>query len=387
MKKRILTTALILFGATFLYSQKTDEILASGEKKFDENKTKYSFKYDLLSEILQVGLDRGILKGTSNDVKLKSTLYGLMVIFDKKYEVDRHYSKLKFQRNFEIGGSMQINEDEQINGYGFSLKYAIINARDLSYGRDYSVLAKKVQETQQKLNNSIGKLMQEFGRKTTTVKRNQLIKFIGDNASVKDFDKFYHDLVKVMGTTPDDSTQNLLEDVQAVVDSINEEYKKITDEISKRPLLTIGFDGKNSESNWEYATVKVEFQKGLGFVKSDEHPWDLYLASELNFTNDSLSTSNKLNRSVFSAKGGINHVLIKKQNNQSFLEVLGGFEYNSIFKGKYPSEKTSVLNAMFNLTFRIAPNLYLPVELKYDPESSRFMGHVRIKWDMVRDSE
>jgi hypothetical protein len=179
----------------------------------------------------------------------------------------------------------------------------------------------------------------------------------------------------------------MLAEVQSVVDGINADYKKITDEISKRPLLTLGFETKNSESNWEFATIKLEFQKGLGFVKSDEYPWDLYFASELNFTNDTLSISNKLDRSVFSAKGGINHVLIKRQNNQSFLEVLGGFEYNSVFKGKYPDEKSSVLNAMFNLTFRIAPNLYLPVELKYDPEKSRLMGQVRIKWDMIRDSE
>jgi len=42
---------------------------------------------------------------------------------------------------------------------------------------------------------------------------------------------------------------------------------------------------------------------------------------------------------------------------------------------------------MFSFTFRIAPNLYLPVELKYDPDKNRFMGQVRIKWDMIRDSE
>src|SRR5688500_6237210 len=110
--RKICVGGLFSFLSIFLQAQEFDStILSIVEKKFDENKNVYSFKYDLLSEILQVGLDRGILKGTQNDVKVKSTIYGLMVMFDKRYEIDRYYSRLKFQRNFELGGSMQMNED------------------------------------------------------------------------------------------------------------------------------------------------------------------------------------------------------------------------------------------------------------------------------------
>ena len=388
--RKICVGGLFSFLTIVLQAQEFDStILSIVEKKFDENKNVYSFKYDLLSEILQVGLDRGILKGTQNDVRVKSTIYGLMVMFDKRYEIDKYYSRLKFQRNFELGGSMQMNEDNQINGYGVALKYAVINKRDLSYGKDYSVLSSRIQQTQQQLHSMFGLVMQAFGRDSTTSpeQKRKLVKFISDNASIKDFDKFYEEFVTIIGVAADEETQKKVSEIKAVVNSINEDYKRITDEISQRPLLTFAAEAKNSESNWEFATLRLEFQKGLGFVKPDEYPWDLYLASELIFTNDTLLISDKLNRTVFSAKGGINHVLIKKQNNQSFLEVLGGFEYNSVFNGKYPEEESSILNAMFSFTFRIAPNLYLPVELKYDPDKNRFMGQVRIKWDMIRDSE
>ena len=80
-------------------------------------------------------------------------------------------------------------------------------------------------------------------------------------------------------------------------------------------------------------------------------------------------------------------MLIKRKNNQSFLEVLGGFEYNSLFDGKYVGEKNETLNAMFNLTFRIAPNLYIPIAIKYDPDKGDFTGQIRIKWDMIRDDD
>ena len=388
--KKILLGGLFSFLTFFLPAQEFDStILNIVEKKFDENKNVYSFKYDLLSEILQVGLENGILEGAQNDVRFKSTIYGLMVMFDKRYEIDRYYSRLKFQRNFELGGSIQMNEDNRVNGFGIALKYAVINKRDLSYGKDYSVLSARIQQTQQQLHSMFGLVMQAFGRDSTTTpeQKRKLVKFISDNASIKDFDKFYEEFVTIIGVVADEETQKKVSEIKAVVNSINEDYKRITDEISQRPLLTFAAEAKNSESNWAFATLKLEFQKGLGFVKSDEYPWDLYLASELNFINDTLSVSTGLNRSVFSTKGGINHVLIKKKNNQSFLEVLGGFEYNSVFDGKYSEEKSSALNAMLNVTFRIAPNLYLPVELRFDPDQNRVLGLIRIKWDMIRDSE
>ena len=389
MKKTFLG-GLFCFLVFFVQAQEFDSsMLNIVEKKFDENKNVYSFKYDLLSEILQVGLDNGILEGAQNDVRFKSTIYGVMVMFDKRYEIDRYYSRLKFQRNFEFGGSIQMNEDNRVNGYGMALKYAVINKRDLSYGKDYSVLSARIQQTQQQLHSMFGLVMQAFGRDSTTTpeQKRKLVRFISDNASIKDFDKFYEEFLTIVGVAANEETQKKVAEIKAVVNSINDDYKRITDEISQRPLLTFGAEAKNSESNWEFATLKLEFQKGLGFVKSDEYPWDLYLASELIFTNDTLSVSGRLDRSVFSAKGGINHVLIKRKNNQSFLEVLGGFEYNSVFNGNYPEEKSSLLKAMLHFTFRIAPNLYLPVELKFDPDKSRVTGLIRIKWDMIRDSE
>ena len=144
-------------------------------------------------------------------------------------------------------------------------------------------------------------------------------------------------------------------------------------------------EGKNAENAWEFAKLKLEYTKGLGFVKDDQNPWDIYLGAFFDLVRDSLSIDKNLSRSMGTVKGGINHVLIKKGNNQSFVEVLGGFEYSSVFKGQYADEKTKQLNALFNLSFRIAPNLYLPVEIKYDPDKGKFLGQVRFKWDMIRD--
>lgn len=385
MKNKILSGTIALFF--LIQSNAQYDNVSNFEKEFDKVKNKYSLKYDVLSEIIQIGLNRGILTGKENDVRFKSTLYGLMVLSNKKYELDKNYSKLTFQRNFEIGGSMQISEDENINGFGLALKYAIINKRDLSVRTDTKILDDEVFALQQNLGSNLGTVLQKFLQddNTTPEDSTRLRKYLNDNSTIKDFNKFYTGLKSIVGFSTNKILGAKMAAMQQSFESINRKYDSLTKIIEKRPLLTFAAEGKNADNKWDFASFKLEYMKGLGFVNNDENPWDIYLAASLNYENDTLSLSKKLNRSFSTFRGGINHVLIKKANNQSFVEVLGGFEYNSVFNGKYTGEKTGLLNALFNISFRIAPNFYLPLEIKYDPDKGKFMGQVRIKWDMIRE--
>ncbi|HEX7847784.1 MAG TPA: hypothetical protein VF476_18420, partial [Chitinophagaceae bacterium] len=387
MKK--ISLLIFLFIHFFSNAQQVDW-LKNSEKSFDKSKNKYSFKYDLLSEILQVGIDKGVLKSNENEVNLKSTLYGLMVLFNKDYEIDKNYSRLKMQRNLEIGGSMQLNnEDQKINGFSLALKYAIINNRDLSEGKDYNKIAPQVRQLQQKMASNIAPVLEAFLNDSTKSdeEKELLTKFLHDNSNIKDFNLFFSKLKPIVSFTNNKEISRLMANMQTDLEKLNAEYDSITKVIEKRPLLTFSTEGKSLEGEWEFAKFKLEYSKGLGFVKDDQNPWDIYFGAFFDITRDTVSSSKKLNRTIGTLKGGINHVLIKKSNNQSFVEVLGGFEYNSIFDGKYIDEKKNVLSALFNFTFRIAPNLYLPLELKYDPDKEKFLGLVRMKWDMIRNSE
>ena len=362
--------------------------LKNTENAFDKFKSKYSLKYDLLSEILQIGLNKGILKGDKNEVSFKSTLYGLFTLFNKDYEIDKYYSKMKFQRNLEVGSAIQLDNDEQkINGFSLSLKYAIINNRDLSDGTYYKELAPQVESLIADM-RPFAMEMQNFlnSRDVVEEEKDKLIKFLNENRNITDFNAFFEELETIVSVSDNKESRSFVARMQNKLETLNASYRTKTKEIEKRPLLTFSAEGKNAENLWEFLKFKLEFTKGLGFVKDDQNPWDFYLGAFFDMAKDSLNLNKNLKRSIGSCKGGINHVLIKKQNNQSFVEVLGGFEYNTIFNGKYPEEKSNQLSALFNLTFRMAPNLYLPVELKYDPEKEKFLGQVRLKWDMIRDS-
>lgn len=384
MKKKLIYTMTALLFAGTLCAQAIDEE-KSLEKAFDKSKDKYSFKYDLLSEILQIGLDKGILQGDASQVSFKSTLYGLMVLGNKDYEIDKYYSRMKFQRNLELGGSMSLADNERINGFGLSLKYAIVNRRDLSDRKEDQALDPDVHAIQQNLASTIAPVIQAYLNDTarSQEEKTRVVKFLHDNSNIKDFNVFFEQLKTIVQFSNDKTISKKMAQMQTDLETLNAKYDAITKMIEKRGLLTFSAEGKNAESKWEFAKFKLEYSKGLGFVKDEQNPWDFYLGAFFSMNRDSLATDKKLNRSIGTLKGGINHVLVRK-NNQSFVEVLGGFEYNSVFDGRYEEEKSNQLNAVFNVAFRLAPNLYLPLEIKYDPENSNFFGFIRLKWDMVR---
>lgn len=355
------------------------------ETFFDKTKNKTSFKYDALSEIMQIGLNKGILTGNEKDVSLKATLYGLMVLGNKDYEIDRSYSKLTFQRNLEFAANMKINDDEKINGFGLAIKYAIINKRDLSVNDAYTALHPKIAALSQSLHESIAPIILSLLRTKTGEDKARLNRFIQENSNIKNFPIFFNELRRLM-LFPDSLLNTKMSTMQNALDDLHSEYYTITRGIEKGPLLTFSGESVNTNNTWDLVKLKLEYIKGLGFVKDDQNPWDIYVGAYYAMLKDSLSVLNRLTRITGSVKGGINHVLVKDASNQSLVEILGGLEYNSIFHGAYVNEKTNQMNMLFNLAFRIAPNLYLPLEIKYDPDKANFQGLVRLKWDMLRGS-
>lgn len=99
---------------------------------------------------------------------------------------------------------------------------------------------------------------------------------------------------------------------------------------------------------------------------------------------DTLHKTGSLNRKVLLAKVGFNKVLIKaKTDGSSVLEVFGGGEYQNINSGIYVNEVKSAFKFNASLSFRLAPNLYLPVQVKWNTNTGRFEGYLDLKFDIL----
>lgn len=99
---------------------------------------------------------------------------------------------------------------------------------------------------------------------------------------------------------------------------------------------------------------------------------------------DTLHKTGSLNRKVLLAKVGFNKVLIKaKTDGSSVLEVFGGGEYQNINSGIYVNEVKSAFKFNASFSFRLAPNLYLPVQVKWNTNTGRFEGYLDLKFDIL----
>ena len=87
---------------------------------------------------------------------------------------------------------------------------------------------------------------------------------------------------------------------------------------------------------------------------------------------------------MFLAKAGFNKVLIKtKTDGASVLEVFGGGEYQSVTSGIYTDEKKNGFKFDASLSFRLAANLYLPIQIKWNTNTGKFEGYLDLKFDIL----
>lgn len=360
-----------------------------------------SLKTNTLAEIFQASINSGIITTNGTDIGLKSTIFQLHKIWKPDIINENNYVKQTFARNFEFGIGIKINGANKINAFGTSVKYAIINNRDISLqnkkymDKDIAELNGLIDGVVKQLHNGIALRIENainrspqmiYGKDSSKRKiiENALDTFTAHNSSAQalqqlgvDLKNFYNDLDMKQS---DFAAFNYGEVRQA----ISKKAEALEDNIKKRGLLTFNFGSNYKEKGWDSLNVNLEYIKGLGNVKDKDKPWDIYAAAFYDFKQDTVSKS-ALGRQIFTAKFGINKVLLKnKKENNSFLEILGAAQYTHVLKGLYAKESKGVFMADFILSIRLSATLFLPLELKYDPKNANVFGFLKVKWDMPR---
>ena len=94
---------------------------------------------------------------------------------------------------------------------------------------------------------------------------------------------------------------------------------------------------------------------------------------------DTTAVSKSYNRNVLSSSAGINWIIYKdKKSQKSYVEFKPALAYNNILSGQIPGETKSKFTGDGILRFRITDNLWLPIDIKYDPQSGKFFGLLNI---------
>ncbi|RPE05701.1 hypothetical protein EGT74_25370 [Chitinophaga lutea] len=326
-----------------------------------------SIRTNIFVDKYQALLKSGILSQNDAGLKVSTTVYGLFKLFDSTIAIDTNYSRYKWGRNLAIGAGITMGDDNRITAVTPSFTWAVVNGRELSvkkHAKQWAVIKRYVDGYEGLL------VAMETAVNANTLTQEQLNRI--DSFNVR------QNLRLLQGIVPDAVLDGAIENQRA----LDSAYRKLEHDIKAGPLFTVGFDGNYADKSWSTLDAKAEFLVGTGFKKDREKNWDFYSGAFFNAAKDTVALKN-LRRQSFSVKAGLNKVLLKTRDRKnSIVEVLGSLEYRNILQGAYAGETASNLLANFTFSIRLANDLYLPVEIKYDPRNGKFLGFIDLKFDI-----
>lgn len=319
------------------------------------------------------------LFGDNKTFKFQSSLFAIKAKTDDALWIDSNYLKERFARNFVISVSPAFDSSFRYKSNSIGLKYAIINNRDktvFDFSQPEDMIWLKLQQT----------ALNQYAQQFTDGVRNPLfqraINFFLDEdepgrTSVANLPDDFKALLKKLT----DKSIFRGVGVDSFRNHLANEYSRLSQYVENRGLWTAeaNFTSLNNGNLFSGINLSSEYLKGL-LNKNARSNLELNLKASLDFSDDSTSLSaNDLHRQVFSFAGGFNWVIVKNRNNKSVLELKGAVAYNNILKTRYTDEEWSKFTGEGVLRFRLTNDIWIPVEIKYDPKNGNVFGFISVK--------
>lgn len=354
--------------------------------------------YNQITDIFQAAIHDGLLKSGNNEFQLVSSWYGLQQLFKpaKKTFTDNEYIDSKNARNLNISiitGFDNINS--RITSFSPSVKYALVNNRDVNNLGTAAVgfwnnLNDSLRNIVTQSDRFVKKLTDRQNKEKDPIKLKKIqyaithMTTLAADTTVAQLGAFFTDIGVVLDKA--DSLQ--LGQYVSAYKKIKKPYDALVASVAGGKLLTLQ-GGSLFKNNGLYGmNAKLEFLVGTGWKADKDKPWDFdaYLSANLNKDSTEVNPTS-LNRQVYSGYVGLNKVLLytEQQPNstaasQSLLEIKGSAGADYIPNVRYLKENEWNLNLDFTLSLRLAGNLYLPVEIKYAPAKSAFLGLFKLQY-------
>jgi hypothetical protein len=379
MKKNLFIIAIsVTILMSIAYSQSGENLPLSADSLATGN-----YK-DVLNSFFQLGLNNII--GPNKSLSFVSNPYAVMAKLDTGLLIDREYYKYRYLRRLNFSFSTQLDSSYKFNGFSSGLKYALIDQRDETVSnafRSASLENNKVKEAfviNQELTAYITTLFSTPELQTKLTE--QKTKFTRGEINFKELDQKIQDKVKeiirykkleyISGVLQADPDFNFKK-------TINDIYKDIKEYYNNKLLWTVGVADTTYKDQFMFSNVVVstELLKGIDSLKNSDI--EINLRSTLHFTDDSLKVDRDLKRCVFNIEPGVNFVLKNRQTLKSFLEFKLSGSYSHTFSSLYENEKRDLLTLNGTLRIRILNDIWVPLEIKYEPKTGNIFGFLNIR--------
>lgn len=348
---------------------------------------------DVLSGFFQLAFNN--LTGTKKELKFTSNPYAVMAKMNPDLLVDTSYYKYRHLRDLNFSFAGKLDSSYRFNGFSSGISYAIINRRDETVSRAFVVSAFNEHKEYNMLTDSLGAFASSvpigqraaFVTSVNTMLTDSTVTFNKLDTSIQRLVRKYAAQIKAvrfLKLLEQDPKLNVFKTSRLTYDSLKQSFRN-------RLLWTAGVSDTTYNDQFMFSNIVLSTQVLKGMVEdpTSNVGLEMDIRAAMNFMNDTLRAGRDLKRSLFRFEPGLNLVLKAKNTQQSFLEFKLSGSYIHTFSGMYKNERTDSLTLNSTLRIRIINNLWIPLEIKYDPKSGNVFGFlsVRLNFNAIQSKQ
>lgn len=315
--------------------------------------------------------------------QFNSSLFAVRAKTDPTLWIDTNYKKQVFARNFVFGVDYGLDSNYKFKSTSVNVKYAIINNRDknifeFGVGKKLTLLM----DNASNLFNTASNMYFDKYKSRYAAEHKLVLNFFNytDLKSKTPKDSLPKDFIAIVESLIKLNHFDLItiDNYQDIREAIGDMYKTAAVLMAQQSLWTVGAQITADKSKLISRTnFSSEYLKG---ITKNNTSMGLELDIKANLSiYDSTIVSTTFHRNVFAASAGINWIIYKDKTTQkSYVEFKPALAYDNVLSGVYAGETKSRFTADGVLRFRVTDDLWIPIDIKYDPKAGKVFGFLNI---------
>ena len=336
---------------------------------------------DVFKSFFQLAFDR--FTSDNKDIQFTSNPFAIMARGNPNLLVDTSYKRYKTLRNLNFSFSAKLDSAYKFNGFSSGITYAIVNRRDETVSDFFVSGFRRINQKNEVLQQQ---LMAFAGTNTDMelrIKYNQQINdfFRGKtganslDAPLKEHLKVLADSLKMnylSGELKSGSDINLGMIMKAAYDSARSSFQN-------RLLVTVGVMDTTYKDQFMFSNIVLFANLVKGVVEPNRVcGLELNLKASYQFVDDTLFAGRDLKRRAFRFEPGLNLVIKEKKTQYPWAEFKISGEYIHV-NNPYTDEQRDMTTINGALRIRIYQDIWVPLEIKYDPKSGNVFGFLNVR--------
>ncbi|MRG45735.1 hypothetical protein GFS24_11450 [Chitinophaga sp. SYP-B3965] len=336
---------------------------------------------DAFKSFFQLAFDR--FTSDHKDIQFTSNPFAIMARSNPKLLIDSSYKRYKALRNLNFSFSARLDSNYKFNGFSSGITYAIVNRRDETVSDFFASDFRRINQNYEILQQQLVAFASASGDVELIIKYNQQISdFFKGKAGSNSLDAPLQArlrkmadslsmayLTKELNNGTDVNAGKLM---QSIYDSVRSSFQN-------RLLITTGVMDTTYNNQFMFSNIVLFANLVKGVVKPNKVcGLELNVKASYQFVDDTLYAGRDLKRKAFHFEPGLNLVIKEKKSQYAWAEFKVSGEYTHV-SNPYVGEKKDQTTINSVLRIRIYQDIWVPLEIKYDPESGNFLGFLNVR--------